>query len=65
MGRIPKKAIENLIRHAKADINFGWHGSYGGGNEENKNGGIQTSEVKKAKRAIEFLESLIAPKENT
>lgn len=57
MKRVPKKAIETLLRHALADIDFGWDGSYGGGNTDGRNGGINRIEVKEAQRAIEWIKS--------
>lgn len=54
------KNLEVLIRHVKADISYGWGGSYGGYDEENKKEEEKArQEVKKAKDALQTLEFIL------
>jgi hypothetical protein len=66
MQQVPKiklnketiEALRTLIRHALHDIEYGPGGSYVK-NAGSKNPGVCEGEVKRAKKAIQFIASLI------
>lgn len=63
MKKIPEKALRTLIAHTLADIDYGWHGSYGGGNENRKDGGIDIAAMKRSIKAINYIaETLLKTK---
>ncbi len=60
LSKIERKALDVLRYHAKCDLNYGWDGSYGGHDEDDKKAErASQAERKLGQRGIELIDFIL------
>jgi len=60
LGKRERESLEVLARHSKADISYGWDGSFGGYDTEDKKAEKDFEiEIKKAQIGLEVIDFVL------
>lgn len=59
-GKREEEAMRIVLRHAKVDLSYGWDGSYGGHDKNNKSESKKAEqEIKKAEEGVSHIEWIL------